>query len=385
MILNGNSIMVRLVVPFIGCIAAGLSTSAIAAEQSGCANSAVDADGAVHTAACSIPFSSLASEEAKKSYIENARAAQAATHGAIFPADLSVEQYAFKLRGMIDAMRKQTAQKMATLYPVVVTPERIGGVQTDVVTPRDGVSPSNRNRVLINLHGGAMFTGARYEGQVMSIPIASLGKIKVVTVDYRMAPESKFPAASEDVAAVYKALLKHYNPANIGIYGCSAGGSLTAQSLAWFQTHHLPKPGAAAVMCFGSPSLGGDSQYLPTMPPIFRDERFRKAAGLYISEVSPQDPMIDPMANNDVAAKFPPTLFVNSTRDPTVSSAVHNHLQLTRAGVDAELYVWDGLDHAFMYDPALPESREVYNIVVKFFERQLGRSRSGKMSQISEK
>src|SRR5581483_976376 len=100
---------------------------------------------------------------------------------------------------------------------------------------------------------------------------AGLGGFKVITVDYRMFPEHKFPAASEDVAAVYRALLQHYKAADIGIFGCSAGGILTAQSVAWFQTHGLPRPGAIGIMCASAGGFGaGDSGVLwplvPTQP-----------------------------------------------------------------------------------------------------------------------
>jgi hypothetical protein len=60
-------------------------------------------------------------------------------------------------------------------------------------------------------------------------------------------------------------------------------------------------------------------------------------------------------------------------RDFTMSSAIYSHTQLIKAGVDAEIYLWDGLDHAFMYDTRLPESHEAYDITVKFFERHLGK------------
>jgi acetyl esterase/lipase len=214
-----------------------------------------------------------------------------------------------------------------------------------------------------------MIFGARYEGQVMSIPIAGIGKIKVITIDYRMAPEHRFPAASEDVAKVYAELLKRYKPENIGIYGCSAGGGLTAQALAWFQVHNLPRPGAVGILCAGA-TLEGDSYFAPTTG--FRDERFLEATRLYGSEANARDPLLNPMSSGAVMAKFPPTFFINSTRDVTMSSAIHSHLQLIKAGVDAELYLWDGLDHAFMYDSRLPESHEAYDIIVRFFEKHLG-------------
>ena len=83
------------------------------------------------------------------------------------------------------------------------------------------------------------------------MPIAALGRIKVVSLDYRQGPEHRHPAASEDVAAAYRELLKTYRPENIGIYGCSAGGMLAGMSVAWFQRHGLPRPGAVGILCAG--------------------------------------------------------------------------------------------------------------------------------------
>src|SRR3546814_17061687 len=99
----------------------------------------------------------------------------------------------------------------------------IGGVRTEVVEPRGGVAPENRRRVLINVHGGAFIGGARTLSRVEAMPIAAIGRIKAISVDYRQGPDFPFPPASEDVQAVYRALLQHYDPRHIGLYGCSAG------------------------------------------------------------------------------------------------------------------------------------------------------------------
>src|SRR3546814_2591514 len=74
-----------------------------------------------------------------------------------------------------------------------------------------------------------MLVGGRYGGQLESIPVSSMGRIKVVTVDYRMAPEHSYPAAEEDVIAVYRDLLKTYRAENIGIYGCSRSEEHTSE------------------------------------------------------------------------------------------------------------------------------------------------------------
>ena len=128
----------------------------------------------------------------------------------------------------------------------------IEGVYTEVFEPVGGVSPNNARRVLINLHGGAFSLGARTEGRLESIPVAHVSGMKVVSVDYRQGPEHRFPAASEDVATVYRHLLETHAPAEIGIFGCSAGGLLTAQSVAWFDARGLPQPGAIGIFCSGA-------------------------------------------------------------------------------------------------------------------------------------
>jgi epsilon-lactone hydrolase len=113
------------------------------------------------------------------------------------------------------------------------------------------------------MHGGAFAVGSVRGGLAESIPVAAVAGIKVITVDYRMAPEHQFPAASEDVASVYKELLKKYKPKNIGIYGCSAGGMLAGQSVAWFQKQRLPRLGAIGIFCAGGDANpSGDSRYL---------------------------------------------------------------------------------------------------------------------------
>src|SRR3546814_19508896 len=124
----------------------------------------------------------------------------------------------------------------------------IAGVQTDIVTPREGISGKNADRVLINLHGGGMLVGGRYGGQLESIPVSSMGRIKVVTVDYRMAHEHSYPAAEEAVIAVYREPLKTYRAENIGIDGCSGRASLTRSVVAKIIARGRPNTGARGVI-----------------------------------------------------------------------------------------------------------------------------------------
>lgn len=271
--------------------------------------------------------------------------------------------YNNKLKGLISNLHKR--------YDVRITSRMIEGIYTEEIAPVSGVLPKNKRRVLINLHGGGFTHGGRVAGQIESIPIAALGGIKVISVDYRKAPEYRFPAASEDVAAVYRELLQEYRPENIGIYGCSAGGYLTAQSIAWFSSVGLPMPGAIGMLCSGA----SEYLYSDAFRIVSRIEKFsltERKDSRYLGDADPNSGLVFPTNNSDVLKEFPPSLIVSSTRDLTLSSAVYTHSSLIKNGVDADLHVWEGLRHCFFYDPEIPESHEVYGVVVNFFDQYLG-------------
>ena len=188
--------------------------------------------------------------------------------------------------------------------------------------------------------------------------------------------ERKNPAASEDVASVYRELLKEHRAADIGIYGCSAGGMLPAEAVAWFQQEKLPQPGAIGTFCGSAGSLGGDSSHLASLlvgeSPSAAADTGSLSLMPYFSEASSSDPLVLPISSQRVLSRFPPTLLIAGSRDFTVSSLFHAQAALTSVGVEAELHVWDGMWHAFFMDPDLPESQQVYRVVAKFFDRHLG-------------
>jgi epsilon-lactone hydrolase len=335
----------------------------------------VDKDGTVHVPAFDVPLSSYMSEEAKRAFVRHAVNRPLAS---IDP----TASIATRRKG-VDEYYRPMVERAKALYPVRIEQQKIAAVMTDVVTPEGGVSAVNRNRVLINLHGGGFTVGAGLGALVESIPIASAGKFRVITVDYRMAPEYKFPAASEDVAAVYKELLKHYQPENIGIYGCSAGGMLTAEVVAWFQKVHLPKPGAIGIFCAGADlTNGGDSRFLSEpldvetglAPPPPSAPNPPRLAMAYFSNANVKDPLVSPALTPAVLSKFPPTLLISGTRDTFLSPAVFAQTQLVEVGVEADLHVWNGMWHAFFFDADLPESKEAYSVITKFFVKHLGRT-----------
>src|SRR5512146_923490 len=146
----------------------------------------VESDGAVEVPAQTVPISPFLSPEAKAYVTQHLKDMQ---NPEILKQDAGVPRF-----------MKPYIERDYALFAVDKKDEKIGGVHTYVYAPKEGVSSANKNRVLINLHGGG-FSGC-WPGcaELESIPVSALGKIQVVTVDYRQGPEYKFPAASEDVA-----------------------------------------------------------------------------------------------------------------------------------------------------------------------------------------
>lgn len=312
-----------------------------------------------------VPYSRFASPESRKVFelmLKYGR--EAPPFGQSFPDS----------RAYYDKINTDRAHRMEALYPVDIASQSIGGIPTQVVTPKQGIAPAQKHRVLINLHGGGFLWGAGSGGLVESIPVASVGRIKVVTVDYREGPENKFPAASEDVAAVYTALLKEYPAKNIGIYGCSAGAALTGQSVAWFLSKHIPVPGAIGTFCSSVSAFDGDSRWVT--PVLTGDPAPKSLFTLYdlpyFIGAKADDPLVVPASSPQVLAQFPPTLLISGTRDFAMSTVVQSERVLSKAGVQTEMHIWDGMWHSFFSDPEMPESREAYAVMAHFFDRHLG-------------
>jgi len=280
-----------------------------------------------------------------------------------------------EVRHALNQGAQQALDRAHALFQVDVENTEIGQVPVGVVRPQGGVSDAHNDHILIELHPGAFIMGYDY-GLVESIAMAALGRIQVVTVNYRLAPENRFPAATEDVAAVYQGLLRKYAAPNIGILGSSAGGLLAAQAMAWFQQRGLPTPGAIAIMGSSADArFDGDSRYLMPasgyQPPPGSDiVEFMLAT--YYANADLKNPLISPAWSFDVLATFPPTLLATSTRAHDLSSAVFTHRQLIKAGVTADLQLWEGLPHCFYFNLELPESREFYGVAAKFFAKHLG-------------
>jgi len=272
-----------------------------------------------------------------------------------------------------DEWRKFGSGEARKHYPVNIEETSTAGVRTDIITPLE-MPEANRDRVLINLHGGGFNSdsGSLIEGD----PIANLAKTRVVSVYYRLAPENPFPAAVDDVVAVYKELLKSYKPHNIGIFGTSAGAILTAEVTVRLKQLGLPLPAAIGVFSgMADFSRTGDSFQLftlsgfpghlePSDPNQLHDAQ-------YVGKTDPRDPGLSPLFAD--LHGMPASLLVTSTRDILLSGTTIFHRALLAAGNDSQLVVFEALPHAFWYHFELPETKEALELMANFFDERVGK------------
>ena len=326
---------------------------------------------AIQCSSFSLPISPLLSDESVEVlYQQKKRQTDSEITPTVANTEQAVTAEQEQRQQFYDGHEYQTLIKQ---HQVDIEERHINGVFTETFTPQDGVSAENCSRVLINLHGGSFSAGSRTLSRMESIPVAARGKIKVVSVDYRRAPEHCFPAATDDAFAVYHALLQDYQPQSIGLLGSSAGAILSGQLLVRLQENNLPLPGAVALLAGGAAKHTGDSL-------AFQSPIFNATAGLdlantlkmaYFKDVDFNNPQVIPAMSDVFMSAFPPTLLATSTRDFRMSPVVATHAQLTRLGVDAQLHVFEGLEHCFHYNPELPETAELHAMTVRFFAKGL--------------
>ncbi len=348
------------VLPLIACAAlmaqqpAPKSTTAADAPTRD--TSYIDAEGTAHVTRV-VPVPDDLSPEARKSV---SRAEP----------DQGPPQSLAERRRMTDAYTARARVEWTTICPNTIADETMAGVPVHVVTPAD-MPDANKDRVLLNLHGGGFNSDSG--SYTESIPIAGYTRIKVVAVLCRLAPEYPFPAPVDDSVAVYKHLLKTYKPDHIVIYGTSAGAILTGEVAVKLKQLGLPMPAALGIFSgMGDFARAGDSiamyslrglaGHLDPPQPGAHDP-------FYLGSTDAKDPVLSPMYAD--LHGLPPTLFITSGRDMLLSGTANLHRAFLHAGVDAQLVMFDGLPHAFWYDPKLPESIEANHMMADFFLKHL--------------
>lgn len=255
---------------------------------------------------------------------------------------------------------------------VSVTPMKIGGVNTFIVEPCR-FSEENKNRLLVHIHGGGYVFGPGQAGLREAVLMAGLCGFKIISIDYRMPPDFPYPAALDDAMQVWKELVQLVDPQNMGVFGTSTGGALTLALVLRAKNEQLPLPAAIASSTpWSDLSDTGDSyktnEWIDNVL-VTWNGWLGDAAKLYAGNHDMTDPFLSPIYGDFHG--FPPAILTTGTRDLFLSNTVRTHRALRRAGVEADLNVYEGQSHAQFDDPDAPETKEVFTEIANFFDRHL--------------
>ena len=252
---------------------------------------------------------------------------------------------------------------------VTVKSVSAGGVPAEWQLP----ARDSRDRVLVYLHGGGYVIGSPASHRALTGRLARQLPARVLSVDYRLAPEHPFPAALEDALCAYRWLLDGGVPArSIAVGGDSAGGGLTLALAISLRAAGLPLPAALFLLSpWTDLTFSGESHRTRRgVDPIFRGGGDGLLARIYAGSHDPAAPLLSPLFAD--LHGLPPTMIQVGDAEILLSDSTGLQQALTAAGVPAEIQVWDGMWHVFQVTaPWVPEASQAIRDLVAFLNRTL--------------
>jgi monoterpene epsilon-lactone hydrolase len=227
------------------------------------------------------------------------------------------------------------------------------------------------DRVILYFHGGGMVLMSAKTHRALTIKIAKLTKMRVLSVDYRLAPEHSHPAPLEDCVKAYKWLLSQGIKAeNIVIAGDSAGGSLTLTTLIKLRDEGIPLPVGAVALSPATDFTGKSKTFYENakIDPILADIGIFWWTTAFLAGADPNDPLISPVLAD--LKDLPPLLIQVSTSEMLYDHSTRFIERAKAAGVNATLQEWKDTIHVFqgfgLHD--LPEAKEAIKKIAEFIQ-----------------
>lgn len=237
--------------------------------------------------------------------------------------------------------------------------------------PGDWVRNTRRpqRRTLLYLHGGGYQVGSPQIYREFAAQLARRWQAQVALIDYRLAPEHPFPAATDDGFAAYQALIEQgIDPKTLIVAGDSAGGGLTMACALEARDAGLPSPAALVVF---SPwvdlTFGGESALNRERDDILVTEHLRVAAADYLAGASPRTPLASPL-HADLHG-LPPTLVQATDNEILRDDARRLADALRAAGVEVQLQLSPQMFHVWqLFCGKLPEADAAIARVAAFLD-----------------
>ena len=251
---------------------------------------------------------------------------------------------------------------------VTCTPVDAGGVSAEW-SAADG---ADQNKVILYVHGGGYVMGSAGSHRDMTGRLSQAAGARVLSLNYRLAPEHPFPAPVDDAVAAYRWLLgQGIQAANIAIAGDSAGGGLALAALIAIRDAGEPLP-AAGIGISPWVDMEGTGESMTTraaVDPVVQKEGLLGMAKLYLGGADPKDPLAAPLHAN--LAGLPPLLIQVGDAETLLDDATRITERAQKADVDVTLKIWDEMPHVWhLFAPILPEGQQAIEEIGAFFKER---------------
>ncbi len=271
--------------------------------------------------------------------------------------DAILRQSAFPV-GIDVSEQRRLLKELLSAQPlpadVTVTAAALGGVPTAEITI-DGIEPRH---VVLYFHGGVYVLGGAFLAADLASQVGRRTRAKVISVDYRLAPEHPYPAAVDDALAAYEALLQNgARPSDIVFVGESAGGGLAIATLVNARDHGLPLPAAAFVMSpYADLTLTGTTMRTKhEVDPLLSRENLQPRVTDYTAGQDAASGLISPVFAD--LSGLPPLIIQAGTHEVLLDDAVRLARQAATADVEVTLDITARVPHVFQaYYPILDEA-----------------------------
>ena len=267
----------------------------------------------------------------------------------------------------INAMRAIMIEAQAPAG-VTCTPVEAGGVSAEW-SVADG---ADQDKVILYVHGGGYVMGSAGSHRDMTGRLSQAAGARVLSLNYRLAPEYPFPAPVDDSVAAYRWLLgQGIQASNIAIAGDSAGGGLALAALIAIRDAGEPMP-AAGIGISPWVDMEGTGESMTTraaVDPVVQKEGLLGMAKLYLGGADPKNPLAAPLHAN--LAGLPPLLIQVGDSETLLDDATRITERAQKADVDVTLKIWDEMPHVWhLFAPILPEGRQAIEEIGAFFKEQ---------------
>ena len=259
-------------------------------------------------------------------------------------------------------------------YQPTVKELKLGGVPVLDIKPRGW---KDNGKVLVHAHGGAYTMYSARSRLPSSVPAADATGLRVISIDYTVAPQGKWKKVTDQVLSVLGALQQEgYKLRDIAVCGESAGGGLMAGSVLKMRDQGLGIPAAVVLWSpWADITDRGDSALtLKNFDPAHRyDKQLKPSAGAYADPIDQKNPYVSPVYG-DYSRGFPPTLIQGGTREIFLSHFVRQYRAIDAAGGMAVLDLYEGMPHNFHLRPETadaPETKAALKKVAAFLKRHL--------------